>query len=39
LLKRFTPLEVLIYGYTLAFLVSVLVLPGAQPFSWSSLHA
>jgi drug/metabolite transporter (DMT)-like permease len=39
LLKRFTPLEVLIYGYTPAFLLTVLVLPWAEPFSWSSLHA
>ncbi len=39
LLKRFTLLEVLIYGYTLAFLVSLLLMPWAEPFSWSSLHA
>ena len=39
LLKRFTLLEVLIYGYTLAFLASLLLMPWAEPFSWSSLHA
>jgi len=39
LLKRFTPLEVLIYGYALAFLVSVLVMPAAEPFSLASLRS
>jgi drug/metabolite transporter (DMT)-like permease len=39
LLKRFTLLEVLIYGYTLAFLASMLLLPWAEPLSLSSLHA
>lgn len=39
LLKRFTPLEVLIYGYTLAFLASMLLLPWVEPLSLSSLHA
>jgi drug/metabolite transporter (DMT)-like permease len=38
LLKRFTPLEVLIYGYTLAFLVSLLIVPCAEPVYWSSLQ-
>ncbi len=38
LLKRFTLLEVLIYGYTLAFLASLMVMPWAEPFSWSSLR-
>jgi drug/metabolite transporter (DMT)-like permease len=38
LLKRFTPLEVLICGYTLAFLASLLIVPCAEPVSWSSLH-
>lgn len=39
LLKRFTLLEVLIYGYTLAFLASVLLMPWTEPLSLSSIHA
>ncbi len=39
LLKRFTLLEVLIYGYTLAFLASLLLMPWAEPLSWSSLRS
>lgn len=39
LLKRFTLLEVLIYGYALAFMASVLLLPWAEPPSLSSLRA
>jgi drug/metabolite transporter (DMT)-like permease len=39
LLRRFTPLEVLIYGYVLAFLASMLLMPWAEPFSWSSLRS
>ncbi len=38
LLKRFTLLEVLIYGYMLAFLASLVLMPWAEPFSWSSLR-
>jgi len=39
LLKRFTLLEVLIYGYTLAFLASALLMPWTEPLSIASLHA
>ncbi len=39
LLKRFTLLEVLIYGYAMAFLASLLLMTWAEPFSWSSLRA
>ena len=37
LLSRFTPMEVLIYGYVLAFGFSLLLMHWAEPFSWASL--
>lgn len=37
LLKRFTPLEVLIYGYLLAVVVSVPLLVWIEPFSFSAV--
>ena len=37
LLRRFTPMEVLIYGYMFALVFSVLLIHWAEPFSWSSL--
>ncbi len=39
LLSRFTPMEVLIYGYMFAFVFSLLLIHWAEPFSWSSLDA
>ena len=37
LLSRFTPMEVLIYGYMFAFVFSLLLMHWAEPFSWKSL--
>ncbi|MGO8719874.1 MAG: DMT family transporter [Acidobacteriaceae bacterium] len=39
LLKCFTPMEVLTYGYLLAFVFSLLLMYWVEPFSWSSLRA
>jgi drug/metabolite transporter (DMT)-like permease len=39
LLKCFTPMEVLTYGYVLAFVFSLLLMYWAEPLSWSSLRA
>lgn len=38
LLSRFTPMEVLIYGYLLAFAFSLLLMRWTEPFTWSSLY-
>jgi drug/metabolite transporter (DMT)-like permease len=37
LLSRFTPMEVLVYGYLFAFAFSLVVMHWAEPFSWKSL--
>lgn len=37
LLSRFSPMEVLIYGYMFAFAFSLVVMHWAEPFSWKSL--
>ena len=37
LLKRFTPMEVLIYGYVFAFVFTLLLMHWTEPFKWSSL--
>lgn len=37
LLSRFTPMEVLIYGYMFAFVFSLLLIHWAEPFTWSSI--
>lgn len=37
LLRRFTPMEVLVYGYLFAFAFSLVVMHWAEPFSWKSL--
>ncbi len=38
LLSRFTPMEVLVYGYALAFVFCLLLMPWREPFTWSSLQ-
>jgi len=38
LLRRFTALEVLVYGYAMALALSVLLLLWAEPLSWSAVR-
>jgi drug/metabolite transporter (DMT)-like permease len=38
LLKSFTPMEVLTFGYLLAFVFSLLLMYWSEPFAWSSLR-
>lgn len=39
LLKSFTPMQILVYGYLLAFVVTFLLMHWMEPFSLSSLRA
>jgi drug/metabolite transporter (DMT)-like permease len=38
LLKRFTPMEVLIYGYMFAFVFSLVLMHWVEPFTWSAVN-
>jgi len=39
LLRRFTAFEVLVYGYAMALALSIPMLIGAEPLSWSAVRA